>query len=88
MPRFAQLRLEADQFHESFIVVLPDRMSFRITADNNALHVVRKDTGRDAHEIERMDHADKKVFLPGIRKELYIRQTAVMTDHRKTGCSI
>ena len=88
MTRFAQFRPKPDQFHESLVVVLPDRMPFRIAADDNTLHVIRKDTGRNAHEIKRMDHSDKQVFLPGIREELNVAQPTVMTYHGKTGRSV
>ena len=39
MARPAKFRLETDQLHKGFIVMLPDWMPVRIPADYNALHV-------------------------------------------------
>ena len=71
--------------HKRFIIVIPNRMSFGITMNHNAFHVVCEYMLRNPHTFESMNHANKQVFLFRIRKELYIAFTTMMADHCKTG---
>lgn len=64
--------------------MIPDWMSFIITMNYNALHVVRKHMFWNAHTLKSMEHTNKEVFLFGIRKEFYISFTAMMANHCKT----
>ena len=81
MTWLAQLRLEAGGVHESLIIVLPDRMSFLITAYHDTLHVVCQHILWYPHEIEGMDHSDEQVLLFRVREELHIPFAAVVADH-------
>ena len=83
MTGFAKLRSNTERFHESFVILVPYGMPFRITTGNDALHVIGQDGLRNAEPLERMDHSNKQVLLFGIRKEFNIARSAMMAHHRE-----
>ena len=85
MPRLAELRFKAHRFHKSLIILLPDRATFQVSVQDDALHVVCQDKSRNAHVLKGMDHANKEVLLSGVGKELNIPLAAVVADHGKAG---
>ena len=58
-------------------------MSFLITSDDNALHVICQNISGDPHICKGMQHADEEVFLLGIREEFNIPLPAMVSDHGK-----
>ena len=80
----AQFRFKADGIHKSFIIMIPNRMSFRITMEHNTFHIVRQSVSRNSHTFKSMNHTNKEIFLFCIWKELYIAFPAMMADHCKT----
>jgi hypothetical protein len=85
MSWLTQLCPESYRFHKCVIILLPDGMSFLITPDDYALHVICQDKSGNPHIRKGMEHADKEVFLLGIRKELHVPLSAVVADHGEAG---
>ena len=88
MPGFTELRLEADSAHERLVLPVPDRLAAQVPVIHDALHVVRQDIFRDAHELKSVDHANEQTFLLGIGEKLDEHAAAVMAAEDKTGDSV
>ena len=84
MSNFTQLCMETNCFHECLVVFLPERISFHISSDDYAFHVICKNVLRNAHVNKRMNHTNKQVFLSGIWKEFNVSLATMMTDHGET----
>ena len=81
---FTQLCMETDCFHEDLIIFLPYWISFHISSDYHAFHIICKNVFWNAHVNKRMNHTNEQIFLSGIRKEFNVALAAVMTDHGET----
>ena len=83
MAGLAQSGIKPYGLHEVSIVMIPERMSIRITSVHNALHVVCENVFRNSKPFKSMHHSDKKILLLCIRKEFNITAVTMMTDHHK-----
>ena len=84
MPRLAELRLETHGFHEHLIFEIPDWLAVAVPADDDALHVVGQNILGNTHVGECPQHPDEQILLLGIREELHVTLSTMMTDHRET----
>src|SRR5699024_978423 len=81
IPGVAELCLKAEGFHESLVVLLPDRMAIQIPVQHDAFHIVSQDNFGHAHVLKGMNHSNEQVFLLSIGEKLNVALAAMVADH-------
>ena len=82
--RLAEFCLETHGFHELLIILLPNRLALMVWPDHHILHVICENGFGNPHAAKSVNHADERVFLLGVGKELNIPLAAVVANHCKT----
>ena len=59
MPWLAEFCFKTNGFHEGLVILLPYRVSFQVTMENDAFHVVGENEPGDPYVLEGMDHTDE-----------------------------